>query len=91
MIKEEPSTNDDTEVQKWGPLGSANHKLNIAWRFGQDPNLHGLGVLIHDSNRLVASTLCSKVRREGDALQIHARAVLRALQFAYVVEAPSRG
>jgi hypothetical protein len=60
-----------------------NYKLNFSCKFGTDNHQVGLGVLLRDSVGLVAAALCSQFGGEGGSLQVHAHAMLLALEFAF--------
>ena len=70
-------------IQRWLPPAVSNYKLNFSWRVGSACSKTGLGVLIRDSLGLVMAAKCASFSGDGLLLQIHARAVLLALEFAF--------
>jgi hypothetical protein len=70
---------------KWTPPVESHYKLNFSCKFGVDGATVGIGVIIPDSLGLVAAVKCFQLTSGGDMLQVHARAVLAALEFAYSI------
>ena len=72
-------------IQRWLPPAVSNYKLNFSWRVGSACSKTGLGVLIRDSLGLVMAAKCASFSGDGSLLQIHAKAVLLALEFAFSI------
>uniref|UniRef100_A0A2N9HU49 CCHC-type domain-containing protein n=1 Tax=Fagus sylvatica TaxID=28930 RepID=A0A2N9HU49_FAGSY len=68
---------------KWKLPGGMNYKLNFYCKFVTGTQQVGLGVLLRDSTGLVAAALCTQFGGGGDSLQVHAHALLLALEFAF--------
>uniref|UniRef100_A0A2N9H5H6 CCHC-type domain-containing protein n=1 Tax=Fagus sylvatica TaxID=28930 RepID=A0A2N9H5H6_FAGSY len=70
---------------RWQFPGPNRYKLNVAYSLSPGNVQAGLGVLMRDSSGSVAAAMCTRVRWDGEVLQVHARSLLMALQFAYDV------
>ncbi len=70
---------------RWQFPGPNRYKLNVAYSLSPGNVQAGLGVLMRDSSGSVAAAMCARVRWDGEVLQVHARSLLMALQFAYDV------
>ncbi len=68
---------------RWKPLEVMHYKLNFSCRIGIDHQQVGLGVLLRDSAGLVVASMWHQFRGEGCGLQVHAQALLLALDFAF--------
>jgi hypothetical protein len=68
---------------KWKLPRGMNYKLNFYCKFVTGIQQVGLGVLLRDSTGLVAAALCTQFGGGGDSLQVHAHALLLALEFAF--------
>ena len=85
MHKESFTPSNGLPALKWKPPEGMNYKLNFSCRLGNDPYQVGLRVLVHDSARLVAASMWHQFRGEGCDLQVHAQALLLALDFAFSI------
>uniref|UniRef100_A0A2N9F4S3 RNase H type-1 domain-containing protein n=1 Tax=Fagus sylvatica TaxID=28930 RepID=A0A2N9F4S3_FAGSY len=83
LLQESFSPARDLPDQKWKCPEVRNYKLNFCCKFGTGNHQVGLGVLLRDSAGLVAAALCTQIGGEGGGLQVHAHALMLALDFAF--------
>ena len=86
MFQESFSPSRGIHELKWKLPGVMNYKLNFFCKFGNDNHQVGLGVLLRDSAGLVAAALCTRFGGEGGGLQVHAHAMLLALEFSFNID-----
>ena len=72
-------------IHKWTPSATSRYKLNLSCKVDGDGSKIGIGVIIRDSLGLVPAVKCFQITGGGDMLQVHAQAVLAALEFAYCI------
>ena len=85
MHKESFTPSNGLPELKWKPSEGMNYKLNFSCKLGNDPYQVGLGVLVRDSSGLVAASMWRQFSGEGCGLQVHAQALLLALDFAFSI------
>ncbi len=85
MLKENIPLPAGLTIHKWTPPAISRYKLNLSCKVGVDGTKVGIGVIIRDSLGLVAVVKCFQITGGGDMLQVHARVVLAALEFAYSI------
>ena len=83
MFKESFTPSNGLSALRWKPPEVMNYKLNFSCRLGTDPHQVGLGMLLRDSIGLVAASMWRQFKGEGCGLQVHAQALLLALDFAF--------
>ena len=84
LCLQDPERVLDTPLEsRWRPPDQDNFKLNMSIFMVKESKLVGIGIVVRDAQSVVLAALQQKVEKCDRKIQMHAVAVLLAVQFAY--------